>query len=261
MKALADPGVAQFDPAAARWLCKSVGAVRVAHSLSCMAGWWWRIDYRDGRAARAAAQVICVSHTGRENTELRACLPPVRAAVIPNAVHAAHFAPADLRALLRHAGTRDGQPAPPAGCGANRPGAALPRGGAMTPGQPVCEGPEAYNEQAMPRLRPEQERGTHACRDTHAACSGRALAGAHTSPVHAPAAACQPGLHGPAPAPHTWPGRARSPQETTVVCLSRLVHRKGIDLLALVVPEACRRYPELRFVIGAHLPAFSSELA
>lgn len=42
---------------------------------------------------RTGAQVICVSHTGKENTVLRACLPPSRVAVIPNAVHAAHFAP------------------------------------------------------------------------------------------------------------------------------------------------------------------------
>ena len=223
----------------------------MVHSFLCMAGWWWRSDHRDGREARAAAQVICVSHTGRENTELRACLPPGRAAVIPNAVHAAHFAPAELRTLLRHAELRDGQPAPPAGCGASRPGAALPRGGAMTPGQPVRGGPEAHNEQDLPRLRPEQERGRHACRDMHAACSGRALAGARTSPAYTPGVGCQLGLPGAAPAPRAWPGRERSPEEATVVCLSRLVHRKGIDLLALVVPEACRRRPGLRFVIGA----------
>lgn len=42
---------------------------------------------------RHGAQVICVSHTGKENTVLRACIPPGRVAVIPNAVHAAHFAP------------------------------------------------------------------------------------------------------------------------------------------------------------------------
>ena len=37
----------------------------------------------------------------------------------------------------------------------------------------------------------------------------------------------------------------------TVVALSRLVHRKGIDLLAVVVCEICRRRPDLCFVIGA----------
>ncbi|KAK9842443.1 hypothetical protein WJX81_000482 [Elliptochloris bilobata] len=89
-------------------------------------------------------QVICVSHTGKENTVLRACIPPGRVAVIPNAVRAEHFAP-------------------------------------------------------------------------------------HLSP--------------------TGPDAHR-----TVVALSRLVHRKGIDLLAVVVPAMCRRRPDLRFVIGGDGP-------
>jgi hypothetical protein len=36
----------------------------------------------------------------------------------------------------------------------------------------------------------------------------------------------------------------------TVVALSRLVYRKGIDLLALVIPEVCARHPNVQFVIG-----------
>lgn len=32
--------------------------------------------------------VICVSHTSKENTVLRACLPPSRVAVIPNGARA-----------------------------------------------------------------------------------------------------------------------------------------------------------------------------
>ena len=37
------------------------------------------------KAALADANaVICVSHTSRENTVLRACLPPARVSVIPN---------------------------------------------------------------------------------------------------------------------------------------------------------------------------------
>ncbi|GLC56388.1 hypothetical protein PLESTB_001099500 [Pleodorina starrii] len=37
--------------------------------------------------------VICVSHTSKENTVLRACLPPARVSVIPNAVDASQFQP------------------------------------------------------------------------------------------------------------------------------------------------------------------------
>jgi len=36
----------------------------------------------------------------------------------------------------------------------------------------------------------------------------------------------------------------------TIVALSRLVYRKGIDILALVIPEICHRHPHVRFLIG-----------
>lgn len=36
----------------------------------------------------------------------------------------------------------------------------------------------------------------------------------------------------------------------TIVALSRLVYRKGIDILALVIPEICHRYPHVDFIIG-----------
>lgn len=36
----------------------------------------------------------------------------------------------------------------------------------------------------------------------------------------------------------------------TVVMLSRLVYRKGIDLLAVIIPEMCHRYSHVDFLIG-----------
>lgn len=39
----------------------------------------------------------------------------------------------------------------------------------------------------------------------------------------------------------------------TVVALSRLVYRKGIDLLAVIIPEMCYRHPQVDFVIGTLL--------
>jgi phosphatidylinositol glycan class A protein len=36
----------------------------------------------------------------------------------------------------------------------------------------------------------------------------------------------------------------------TVVTLSRLVYRKGIDLLAAIIPAVCRRHPNVDFLIG-----------
>ena len=36
-----------------------------------------------------------------------------------------------------------------------------------------------------------------------------------------------------------------------MVALSRLVYRKGIDLLAHVIPEVCRLVPTVDFIVGA----------
>lgn len=37
----------------------------------------------------------------------------------------------------------------------------------------------------------------------------------------------------------------------TIVVISRLVYRKGVDLLVAAAPHICRLFPEVRFVIGA----------
>ena len=37
-----------------------------------------------------------------------------------------------------------------------------------------------------------------------------------------------------------------------VVALSRLVYRKGIDLMALVIPYICSMHPNVDFVIGKY---------
>ncbi|XP_069762860.1 phosphatidylinositol N-acetylglucosaminyltransferase subunit A-like [Narcine bancroftii] len=49
------------------------------------------------------------------------------------------------------------------------------------------------------------------------------------------------------------PGRAE-PGTVTVVVVSRLVYRKGIDLLAGIIPELCLKHPDLHFVIGGEGP-------
>jgi len=47
----------------------------------------------------------------------------------------------------------------------------------------------------------------------------------------------------------------RWPQGTVnVVMMSRLVHRKGIDLVADVVPRICREFPAVRFIVGGDGP-------
>ena len=40
----------------------------------------------------------------------------------------------------------------------------------------------------------------------------------------------------------------------TIVVVSRLVYRKGMDLLIDVIPPLCRKYPNLEFIIGGDGP-------
>ncbi|XP_044142688.1 phosphatidylinositol N-acetylglucosaminyltransferase subunit A [Bufo gargarizans] len=40
----------------------------------------------------------------------------------------------------------------------------------------------------------------------------------------------------------------------TIVVVSRLVYRKGVDLLGGIIPEMCQKYPDLHFLIGGEGP-------
>eukprot|EP00160_Parvularia_atlantis_P004930 Unigene14190_Nuclearia_a/m.42825 Unigene14190_Nuclearia_a/g.42825 ORF Unigene14190_Nuclearia_a/g.42825 Unigene14190_Nuclearia_a/m.42825 type:complete len:470 (-) Unigene14190_Nuclearia_a:47-1456(-) len=46
----------------------------------------------------------------------------------------------------------------------------------------------------------------------------------------------------------------RDPRKITIVVLSRLVYRKGIDLLVSVIPKICRMYDNVHFLIGGDGP-------
>ncbi|XP_007951035.1 phosphatidylinositol N-acetylglucosaminyltransferase subunit A [Orycteropus afer afer] len=46
----------------------------------------------------------------------------------------------------------------------------------------------------------------------------------------------------------------RSDSGTTVIVVSRLVYRKGTDLLSGIIPELCHKYPDLHFIIGGEGP-------
>ncbi|KAL5547662.1 hypothetical protein UlMin_002893 [Ulmus minor] len=45
-----------------------------------------------------------------------------------------------------------------------------------------------------------------------------------------------------------------SGNEIVIVVISRLVYRKGADLLVEVIPEVCRLYPHVRFIVGGDGP-------
>uniref|UniRef100_A0A8C5LT69 phosphatidylinositol N-acetylglucosaminyltransferase n=1 Tax=Leptobrachium leishanense TaxID=445787 RepID=A0A8C5LT69_9ANUR len=49
------------------------------------------------------------------------------------------------------------------------------------------------------------------------------------------------------------PHRAKE-NKITIVVVSRLVYRKGIDLLGGIIPEMCQKYPDLHFIIGGEGP-------
>jgi len=46
----------------------------------------------------------------------------------------------------------------------------------------------------------------------------------------------------------------RDPRKITIVVLSRLVYRKGIDLLVSVIPKVCKLYDNVHFLIGGDGP-------
>lgn len=46
----------------------------------------------------------------------------------------------------------------------------------------------------------------------------------------------------------------RNPSKITVVVISRLVYRKGMDLLAGIIPLITRKYPQVEFIIGGDGP-------
>ncbi|XP_021187804.3 phosphatidylinositol N-acetylglucosaminyltransferase subunit A [Helicoverpa armigera] len=46
----------------------------------------------------------------------------------------------------------------------------------------------------------------------------------------------------------------REPNVITIVIVSRLVYRKGVDLMAAVIADMCPRYPNIRFIVGGDGP-------
>ncbi|XP_069801807.1 phosphatidylinositol N-acetylglucosaminyltransferase subunit A isoform X2 [Dendropsophus ebraccatus] len=48
--------------------------------------------------------------------------------------------------------------------------------------------------------------------------------------------------------------KKKKSDKITIVVVSRLVYRKGVDLLGGIIPEMCQKYPELHFLIGGEGP-------
>ena len=154
--------------------------------------------------------VICVSHTSKENTVLRACMPPARVSVIPN-----------------------GQRPPPLGlC--------------------VCPGGRCTGGQRLPRRAAAISTWLRLPATLHGAAlhfprQRSKLRTRREPPPPLRPAAVDAALFAPDLA-------CRPSDRINAVCLSRLVYRKGIDLLAAVLPELCREHPRLHFLIGEPCP-------
>jgi len=129
--------------------------------------------------------VICVSHTSKENTCLRASLKPEKVSVIPNAIDATSFTP--------------------------KSNSSNPADAALDPNSAVS-------------------------------LTAAATAAATTNATATNAAALE-----------TNSGDG-SGDRVTIVVVSRLVYRKGTDLLAGVIPVICAKYPNVDFLIGGDGP-------
>jgi len=133
-----------------------------------------------------AAEVICVSHTCRDNLILRAHLDPGRVSVIPNAVDPGKFIPA-------------------------------PRGSSNERRRESGEGGE------VDTVDREEE-------DFSSASVGGEDDGGGTD------------------------SEVKAGERITVVVVSRLVYRKGVDLLVSIIPTICAAHPTVDFIVGGDGP-------
>ncbi|KAG1665612.1 hypothetical protein FOA52_003259 [Chlamydomonas sp. UWO 241] len=216
--------------------------------------------------------VICVSHTSKENTVLRACLPPSRVSVIPNAVNAVDFLPAGMpsnatgEASDGGGGGGGGRDGSGGGGGSGRGHSGSGRGGSgsggggsrgsggggscgsggrqhsgLHSGQQQQSGQQRRQQNGQQQQRQQQQQQQSEQRKQQSEQRQQSEQ-QQQQQLRAPFAS--------APA---WP---RDPMRdpVTIVSLSRLVYRKGIDLLALVIPVVCAAHPNVRFIVGGDGP-------
>ncbi|CAI5942364.1 unnamed protein product, partial [Closterium sp. NIES-64] len=216
---------------------------------------------------------ICVSHTSKENTVLRAApsLPPHRVAVIPNAVDANNFLPDPTRCpppptccpcccpYYGAAGSGGGAAACAAGGGAK--GGA---GGAV--GQREAVGGGGRGEEATREggargawSREEAERAASMTHPPAAEVVGRVGPSGAEGLEHSGMAVAAGrdredsmgvGMEASLGVGSEMRGGEGSEMEVVIVVISRLVYRKGADLLVDVIPAVCHRFPNVRWIIG-----------
>ncbi len=159
---------------------------------------------------------ICVSHTCRENLVLRTGLPPQVVYTIPNAVDPARFTP-DLERWRRRRGRRRRKRR------IERPekSASASSGGTRHRDQ----------QQQGNQQEGEEEEEEEDDDDDDAAGDFEAEDDEDEGEED-----------------------GKGPERVVVVVVSRLVHRKGTDLLARVIPRVCAALPQVDFLVGGDGP-------
>ncbi|CAK7199977.1 Phosphatidylinositol N-acetylglucosaminyltransferase GPI3 subunit [Sporothrix eucalyptigena] len=181
--------------------------------------------------------VICVSHTCKENTVLRASLDPLLVSVIPNAVVAENFKPLsaeeqqhlqnqyqDRHQHHRRHASQDSQ---------------------------TSQGTKAAGGSQLPTLQ------------GGASSSGNGLQTSQHTTLHRPSSSSstQNGTSPPKPsfvsqaASPPTPAHLLSPHDPiTIVVISRLFYNKGTDLLVAAIPRILENHPNTRFIIAGSGP-------
>eukprot|EP00899_Mesostigma_viride_P026856 jgi/Mesvir1/7355/Mv19162-RA.1 len=217
------------------------------------------------------SHAICVSNTSKENTFLRSGIHPDTISVIPNAVDTSVFRPrSPPRRQLSAPGVVPAKPM--SGVALTKPSskplhaqAAAEDPGRRKRSQPpgpshnvqlvstrnVQLGPREPTRRGSPlrRLEPQDVRpvplnSTVSPVPSNAPSSPRNLSRLHQR-RHEPNHKRTPTTQGQGPVLTGC---------ITVVILSRLVYRKGADLLVQVIPRVCQKFPNVDFIVGGDGP-------
>lgn len=219
---------------------------------------------------------ICVSHTSRENTVLRAGLAPGHVAVIPNAVDSTRFPPKDAFEIRNSNGTHR---SPSKDASSTRRSTDDERRGRRRKSSPNAvrafmnlESACSFEDETPSCL--ETPRSLHIARESMKTHSERSEAreqaqsaepclerpedafGAFRNPSHAPFPKPRSArAHGaPAPSfPLSFPPPPFS-SRITIVVLCRLTWRKGADLIAAALPSIVALRPDVDVLIGGDGP-------
>jgi phosphatidylinositol glycan class A protein len=176
--------------------------------------------------------IICVSNACRENLVLRAKIHPMYVSTIPNAVDSTKFTPSSSPVPFPSASA----------IAAVSPTLKGKTGGGNSPLLPSSSSPTS------PYLSSSSSLSTSSLENLPSHLYHRHSSSSHSS--HLPTSV----EHLPSSSSSSLPS-VPAPQDTiNIIVLSRLVYRKGIDLLVKIIPILCSMNPLVKFIIGGNGP-------